>query len=164
VPDSPIRSRLCPSAKAPQSHCRSPVDARASESRARRSWRKASAGPAAGPRASTAAAPAGSAARVGAFITSPGACCAAGRQKISSALRLSSVGEDEPAVDAECKPGSEKRIASSSGRASRSSGLTLVSLRGDDVHDLLAGSLARWHTFDARRTGYRLDRFDGNAR
>lgn len=36
-------------------------------------------------------------------------------------------------------------------------------LRGDDVHDLLAGSLARWHTFDARHTGYRLDRFDGDG-
>jgi SAM-dependent methyltransferase len=37
-------------------------------------------------------------------------------------------------------------------------------LRGDDVHDLLADSLASWHTFDARRAGYRLDRFDGDAR
>lgn len=35
--------------------------------------------------------------------------------------------------------------------------------RGDDVHDLLAGSLARWHTVDARRVGYRLDRFDGDG-
>jgi SAM-dependent methyltransferase len=36
-------------------------------------------------------------------------------------------------------------------------------LRGDDVHDLLASSLARWHTFDARPPGYRLDRFDGDG-
>jgi SAM-dependent methyltransferase len=36
-------------------------------------------------------------------------------------------------------------------------------LRGDDVHDLLAGELARWHAFDGRRAGYRLDRFDGDG-
>jgi SAM-dependent methyltransferase len=36
-------------------------------------------------------------------------------------------------------------------------------LQGDDVHDLLADSLARWHTLDARRPGYRLDRFDGDG-
>jgi cyclopropane fatty-acyl-phospholipid synthase-like methyltransferase len=35
--------------------------------------------------------------------------------------------------------------------------------RGDDVHDLVAGELARWHTFDGRRDGYRLDRFDGDG-
>jgi 2-polyprenyl-3-methyl-5-hydroxy-6-metoxy-1,4-benzoquinol methylase len=34
-------------------------------------------------------------------------------------------------------------------------------LRGDEVHDLLAVELARWHSFDGRRPGYRLDRFDG---
>jgi SAM-dependent methyltransferase len=34
-------------------------------------------------------------------------------------------------------------------------------LRGDDVHDLLAAELARWHFFDGRRPGYRIDRFDG---
>jgi SAM-dependent methyltransferase len=34
-------------------------------------------------------------------------------------------------------------------------------LRGDDAHELLIGELARWHTLDARRPGYRLDRFDG---
>ena len=32
---------------------------------------------------------------------------------------------------------------------------------GDEVHDRLAGELARWHVLDARREGYRLDRFDG---
>jgi SAM-dependent methyltransferase len=37
-------------------------------------------------------------------------------------------------------------------------------LRGDDVHDLLAEELAHWHTRDARRAGYRLDRFDGDGR
>jgi len=36
-------------------------------------------------------------------------------------------------------------------------------LRGDDVHDLLARALARWHDLDGRREGYRLDRFDGNG-
>jgi cyclopropane fatty-acyl-phospholipid synthase-like methyltransferase len=36
-------------------------------------------------------------------------------------------------------------------------------LRGDDVHDLLGTRLARWHAFDGRQTGYRLDRFDGHA-
>jgi SAM-dependent methyltransferase len=34
-------------------------------------------------------------------------------------------------------------------------------LRGEDVHDLLAGRLARWHALDGRTGGYRLDRFDG---
>jgi SAM-dependent methyltransferase len=36
-------------------------------------------------------------------------------------------------------------------------------LRGDDVHDLLACELARWHTFDGRQVGYRLDRFNSNG-
>jgi SAM-dependent methyltransferase len=36
-------------------------------------------------------------------------------------------------------------------------------LRGDDVHDLLAEDLARWHVLDARHPGYRLDRFDGDG-
>ena len=36
-------------------------------------------------------------------------------------------------------------------------------LRGDDVHDLLGTRLARWHAFDGRRPGYRLDRFDGHG-
>jgi SAM-dependent methyltransferase len=36
-------------------------------------------------------------------------------------------------------------------------------LRGDDVHDLLAARLARWHALDGRREGYRLDRFDGDG-
>jgi SAM-dependent methyltransferase len=34
-------------------------------------------------------------------------------------------------------------------------------LLGDEVHDRLAAQLAAWHTLDARRDGYRLDRFDG---
>jgi alkylation response protein AidB-like acyl-CoA dehydrogenase len=33
-------------------------------------------------------------------------------------------------------------------------------MRGDDVHDLLTQELGAWHTLDARRPGYRLDRFD----
>ena len=37
-------------------------------------------------------------------------------------------------------------------------------LRGDEVHDLLAVELARWHALDDRQSGYRLDRFDGDAR
>jgi 2-polyprenyl-3-methyl-5-hydroxy-6-metoxy-1,4-benzoquinol methylase len=37
-------------------------------------------------------------------------------------------------------------------------------LHGDDVHDLLAVELSRWHSFDGRRRGYRLDRFDGDGR
>jgi peptidoglycan/xylan/chitin deacetylase (PgdA/CDA1 family) len=37
-------------------------------------------------------------------------------------------------------------------------------LHGDEVHDLLAVRLARWHAFDGRHPGYRLDRFDGDAR
>jgi SAM-dependent methyltransferase len=37
-------------------------------------------------------------------------------------------------------------------------------LLGDDVHDLLASKLAAWHALDARRPGYRLDRFDGHGR
>jgi SAM-dependent methyltransferase len=34
-------------------------------------------------------------------------------------------------------------------------------LLGDEVHDRLARELADWHALDARRDGYRLDRFDG---
>jgi len=34
-------------------------------------------------------------------------------------------------------------------------------LLGDQVHDRLARELAGWHALDARRDGYRLDRFDG---
>jgi SAM-dependent methyltransferase len=37
-------------------------------------------------------------------------------------------------------------------------------LQGDEAHDLLVDELARWHVLDARRSGYRLDRFDGDAR
>jgi SAM-dependent methyltransferase len=37
-------------------------------------------------------------------------------------------------------------------------------LHGNDVHDLLAVRLERWHAFDGRHSGYRLDRFDGDAR
>ena len=37
-------------------------------------------------------------------------------------------------------------------------------LLGDDVHDLLESRFARWHALDARRPGYRLDRFDGHGR
>lgn len=33
--------------------------------------------------------------------------------------------------------------------------------RGDEVHDRLTSELAAWHSLDARREGYRLDRFDG---
>lgn len=32
---------------------------------------------------------------------------------------------------------------------------------GDALHDRLAHELAAWHALDARRDGYRLDRFDG---
>jgi len=35
---------------------------------------------------------------------------------------------------------------------------------GDQVHDLLRQSLARWHALECRQPGYRLDRFDGNGR
>jgi SAM-dependent methyltransferase len=35
--------------------------------------------------------------------------------------------------------------------------------RGDDVHDRLVRELARWHTLDDRRRGYRLDRFTGDG-
>jgi predicted TPR repeat methyltransferase len=35
---------------------------------------------------------------------------------------------------------------------------------GDEVHDLLRERLARWHALEGRRPGYRLDRFDGDAR
>ena len=37
-------------------------------------------------------------------------------------------------------------------------------MRGDEAHDLLVRELARWHSFDGRRPGYRLDRFDGDGR
>ncbi len=37
-------------------------------------------------------------------------------------------------------------------------------LLGDEVHDLLAAKLARWHALDARRPGYRLDRFEDDGR
>jgi SAM-dependent methyltransferase len=37
-------------------------------------------------------------------------------------------------------------------------------LLGDDVHDLLERRFAEWHALDARRPGYRLDRFDGHGR
>lgn len=37
-------------------------------------------------------------------------------------------------------------------------------LLGDEVHDRLGACFARWHTLDARRPGYRLDRFDGDER
>jgi hypothetical protein len=36
-------------------------------------------------------------------------------------------------------------------------------MRGDEAHDLLLQRLARWHKLDARRDGYRLDRFDGDG-
>jgi SAM-dependent methyltransferase len=42
----------------------------------------------------------------------------------------------------------------------RGSGAT-EPLRGDDVHDRLADSLARWHALARPRRSYRLDRFDG---
>jgi SAM-dependent methyltransferase len=37
-------------------------------------------------------------------------------------------------------------------------------MRGDEAHDLLKHELERWHSFDGRRPGYRLDRFDGDGR
>jgi SAM-dependent methyltransferase len=37
-------------------------------------------------------------------------------------------------------------------------------MRGDEAHDLLVAELSRWHAFDGRRPGYRLDRFDGDGR
>jgi SAM-dependent methyltransferase len=37
-------------------------------------------------------------------------------------------------------------------------------LRGDEAHELLLRRLGRWHALDARRSAYRLDRFDGDAR
>ena len=37
-------------------------------------------------------------------------------------------------------------------------------MRGDEAHELLAAGLARWHAFDGRKPGYRLDRFDGDRR
>jgi SAM-dependent methyltransferase len=36
-------------------------------------------------------------------------------------------------------------------------------MRGDEAHDVLARELTAWHALDARRSGYRLDRFDGNG-
>jgi SAM-dependent methyltransferase len=41
---------------------------------------------------------------------------------------------------------------------------TAEPLRGDEVHDLLARVWSGWHVLDARRPGYRLDRFDGDGR
>lgn len=35
---------------------------------------------------------------------------------------------------------------------------------GDEVHDLLRERLAPWHALEGRQPGYRLDRFDGDAR
>lgn len=35
-------------------------------------------------------------------------------------------------------------------------------MRGDEAHDSLIERLGRWHALDARRAGYRLDRFDGD--
>ncbi len=37
-------------------------------------------------------------------------------------------------------------------------------MSGDEAHDRLLESLGRWHSLDARREGYRLDRFDGDGR
>lgn len=37
-------------------------------------------------------------------------------------------------------------------------------LLGDDLHDLLERRFARWHALDARRLGYRLDRFEEHGR
>lgn len=36
-------------------------------------------------------------------------------------------------------------------------------MSGDHAHDQLTASLGRWHALDARREGYRLDRFDGDG-
>jgi SAM-dependent methyltransferase len=36
-------------------------------------------------------------------------------------------------------------------------------MRGDEAHDVLVARLARRHALDARRDGYRLDRFDGDG-
>jgi predicted TPR repeat methyltransferase len=38
---------------------------------------------------------------------------------------------------------------------------TVEPMKGDDAHDMLVAELERWHAADARRPGYRLDRFDG---
>jgi predicted TPR repeat methyltransferase len=35
-------------------------------------------------------------------------------------------------------------------------------LRGDETHERLSAELGRWHAFDGRRSGYRVDRFDGD--
>jgi SAM-dependent methyltransferase len=37
-------------------------------------------------------------------------------------------------------------------------------MRGDEAHDVLVRELGSWHTLDAQRSGYRLDRFDGDGR
>ncbi len=36
-------------------------------------------------------------------------------------------------------------------------------MRGDEAHDRLIAKLGRWHALDARRRGYRLDRFDADG-
>jgi SAM-dependent methyltransferase len=36
-------------------------------------------------------------------------------------------------------------------------------MRGDEAHDRLLAGLGRWHALDARRPGYRLDRFDADG-
>lgn len=36
-------------------------------------------------------------------------------------------------------------------------------MTGDQAHDRLTEALGRWHALDARRAGYRLDRFDGDV-
>jgi SAM-dependent methyltransferase len=36
-------------------------------------------------------------------------------------------------------------------------------MRGDEAHDRLLEGLGRWHALDARRPGYRLDRFDADG-
>jgi SAM-dependent methyltransferase len=36
-------------------------------------------------------------------------------------------------------------------------------MRGDEAHDLLRERIGRWHALDARREGYRVDRFDGDG-
>jgi len=36
-------------------------------------------------------------------------------------------------------------------------------MRGDEAHERLLAQLERWHAFDGRRPGYRLDRFDGDV-
>lgn len=36
-------------------------------------------------------------------------------------------------------------------------------MSGDQAHDRLTAALRRWHALDARRDGYRIDRFDGDV-